>query len=99
VFLSKPAALGRKTVSDVSHQSFKDFIRFGKSQGRNFTGVSSSTVASRAVCHFLLSGYISVGFNVLTTLVNGRFGGTCRLHLQGRRISQARNQHESDSKQ
>jgi hypothetical protein len=24
-----------------------------------------------------------------------RFGGTCRLHLQGRRISRARNQHES----
>jgi hypothetical protein len=24
-----------------------------------------------------------------------RFGGTCRLHLQGRRISQARNQRES----
>jgi hypothetical protein len=27
--------------------------------------------------------------------VNRRFGGTCRLHLQGRRISQARNQSES----
>jgi hypothetical protein len=26
--------------------------------------------------------------------VNRRFGGTCRLHFQGRRISQARNQHE-----
>jgi hypothetical protein len=25
---------------------------------------------------------------------NGHFGGTCRLHLQGRRISQARNQRE-----
>jgi hypothetical protein len=24
--------------------------------------------------------------------VNRRFGGTCRLHLQGRKISQARNQ-------
>jgi hypothetical protein len=28
-----------------------------------------------------------------------RFGGTCRLHLQGRRISQARNQRETCSKQ
>jgi hypothetical protein len=27
--------------------------------------------------------------------VNWRFGGTCRLHLQGRRISRARNQSES----
>jgi hypothetical protein len=27
--------------------------------------------------------------------VNQRFGGTCRLHLQGPRISQARNQHET----
>jgi hypothetical protein len=27
--------------------------------------------------------------------VNGRFGGTCRLHLQGRRISKARNQRET----
>jgi hypothetical protein len=31
--------------------------------------------------------------------VNWRFGGTCRLHLQGRKISRARNQHEWDSKQ
>jgi hypothetical protein len=29
--------------------------------------------------------------------VNRRFGGTCRLHLQGRIISQARNQQESRS--
>jgi hypothetical protein len=28
--------------------------------------------------------------------VNRRFGGTCRLHLQGRRISQARNQCEAE---
>jgi hypothetical protein len=32
-----------------------------------------------------------------TTLkVNRQFGGTCRLHLQGGRISQARNQREAD---
>jgi hypothetical protein len=31
--------------------------------------------------------------------VNRRFGGTCRLHLQGRRISQARNQCEAGGKQ
>jgi hypothetical protein len=31
--------------------------------------------------------------------VNRRFGGTCRLHLQRRRISQARNQRESGGKQ
>jgi hypothetical protein len=31
--------------------------------------------------------------------VNRRFGGTSRLHLQGRKISRARNRHESDSKQ
>jgi hypothetical protein len=30
--------------------------------------------------------------------VNRRFGGTYRLHLQGRRISQARNQREADNK-
>jgi hypothetical protein len=30
---------------------------------------------------------------------NRRFGGTYRLHLQGRRISRARNQHEGDRKQ
>jgi hypothetical protein len=29
--------------------------------------------------------------------VNWRFGGICRLHLQGRRISRARNQHEAGS--
>jgi hypothetical protein len=28
--------------------------------------------------------------------VNRRFGGTCRLHLQGRRISQERNEYEAD---
>jgi hypothetical protein len=28
-----------------------------------------------------------------------RFGGICRLHLQDRRISQVRNQHEACSKQ
>jgi hypothetical protein len=31
--------------------------------------------------------------------VSRRFGGTCRLHLQGRRISQARNQREAGGKQ
>jgi hypothetical protein len=31
--------------------------------------------------------------------VNLSFGGICRLHLQGRRTSQARNQHEACSKQ
>jgi hypothetical protein len=31
--------------------------------------------------------------------VNQSFGGTCRLHLQDRRISQAKNQHETGSKQ
>jgi hypothetical protein len=31
--------------------------------------------------------------------VNRRFGRTCRLHLQGRRIRQARNQREAGSKQ
>jgi hypothetical protein len=30
--------------------------------------------------------------------VNRRFGWSCCLHLQGRRISQARDQHEADSK-
>jgi hypothetical protein len=34
-----------------------------------------------------------------TLLVNRRFEGTYHLHLQGRRISQARNQHEAGSKQ
>jgi hypothetical protein len=29
---------------------------------------------------------------------NQQFGGTCRLHLQGRRINQARNQHEAGTK-
>jgi hypothetical protein len=31
--------------------------------------------------------------------INRRFGGTCRLHLQRRRIRQATNQHEAGSKQ
>jgi hypothetical protein len=31
--------------------------------------------------------------------VNWCFGGICRVHLQGQRISQARNQHEAGSKQ
>jgi hypothetical protein len=31
--------------------------------------------------------------------INRRFGGTCRLHLEGRRISQAGNQREAVSKQ
>jgi hypothetical protein len=31
--------------------------------------------------------------------VNRRFGETCRFHLQGRSISQARNQHEAAGKQ
>jgi hypothetical protein len=33
-----------------------------------------------------------------TLKVHWLFGGTCRLHLQGQRISQARNQHEAGSK-
>jgi hypothetical protein len=31
--------------------------------------------------------------------LNRRFEGTCRLHLQGRKISQGRNQYEAVSKQ
>jgi hypothetical protein len=31
--------------------------------------------------------------------VNQRFGGTYRLHLQGQKVSQARNKHEAGSKQ
>jgi hypothetical protein len=31
--------------------------------------------------------------------VNRKLGGTCRLHLQGRKTSQARNQREAGSKQ
>jgi hypothetical protein len=31
--------------------------------------------------------------------VNRCFGGTCRLHFHGRRVSQARNQHETGTKQ
>jgi hypothetical protein len=31
--------------------------------------------------------------------VNRRFGGICRLHLQGRRISHARKRYEAGSKQ
>jgi hypothetical protein len=31
--------------------------------------------------------------------INRRFGGICRLHIQGRRISQARNQREAGSNQ
>jgi hypothetical protein len=31
--------------------------------------------------------------------VNWRFGGICRLHLQGKRISQEKNQREAGSKQ
>jgi hypothetical protein len=30
--------------------------------------------------------------------INRRFGGTCHLHFQSRRISQVRNQHEADIK-
>jgi hypothetical protein len=41
---------------------------------------------------FCLKGYNSVK-------VNQHFGGTCYFHLQGRRISQARNQHEAVSTQ
>jgi hypothetical protein len=53
----------------------------------------------------------SVGFEVLTAVVterdiarcsplkvNRRFGVTCHLHLQGRRISQAINQREAGGK-
>jgi hypothetical protein len=31
--------------------------------------------------------------------INRHFGGTCHLHIRGRRISKARNQHEAGSKQ
>jgi hypothetical protein len=31
--------------------------------------------------------------------VNRRFGGTCRLHLHGRRINQERNKHEAGSEE
>jgi hypothetical protein len=44
----------------------------------------------------VMKGYISWDIAPCNPLkVNRRFGGTCRLHLQGRRINQARNQRES----
>jgi hypothetical protein len=37
----------------------------------------------------------SIFWDIELLKVNGRFGGTCRLHLQGQRISQARNKREA----
>jgi hypothetical protein len=45
---------------------------------------------------------MSTAFSVTTCSplkVNRRFGGTCRLHLHGRRKKQKRNQHEISSKE
>jgi hypothetical protein len=45
-----------------------------------------------------MTSYIWWGISTCSSLkVNRCFGGTCRLHLQGRRISQVRNQHEAGS--
>jgi hypothetical protein len=39
-----------------------------------------------------------LGYNtVYSVYINGRFRGTCRLYLQGRRIIQARNKREAGS--
>jgi hypothetical protein len=43
-----------------------------------------------------LKSFISWDIKPCSSLkLSRRFGGTCRLHLQGRRISQARNQHKA----
>jgi hypothetical protein len=47
------------------------------------------------VCHSF-SSRPKLLYNVRSSLkVNRRFGGTYRIHLQGWRVSQARNQHET----
>jgi hypothetical protein len=52
---------------------------------------------------FHSSGYeklYSLGYNAVYSVESQRhFGGTCRLHLQGRIISQARSQREASNKQ
>jgi hypothetical protein len=48
---------------------------------------------------FVFEEYYLLGYNAASSVkFNGRLGGTCRLHLQGRRISQARNQSEAGNK-
>jgi hypothetical protein len=48
----------------------------------------------------VIEGFYLLGYKAVYSFnVNRRFGGTCRLHFQGRRnISQARNQREAGSK-
>jgi hypothetical protein len=51
----------------------------------------------------MLINKLSLYYEDITTCsplkVNRRFGGTRRLHLQTRRISQARNEYEADNKE
>jgi hypothetical protein len=53
---------------------------------------------SRAAARLFVD-YDLQGFNECSSVeVHRRFGGTCGLHLQGRRVSQARNQQDAGGK-
>jgi hypothetical protein len=48
----------------------------------------------------VMESYIFWDINLCSPLeVNQRFGRTCHLHIQGKRVGQVRNQHKAGSKQ
>jgi hypothetical protein len=63
-------------------------------------GKSSATVERKTIVGFEVLTPIYVFLDIMPCsriIISGLFGGTCHL-LRGRRISQARNQHEASSK-
>jgi hypothetical protein len=70
------------------------------SRSRPGVGTTSLTASLTTILQCPLKSSISWDITPCSPLkVNRRFGGTCRLHFQGRSISQARNQREAGHKQ
>jgi hypothetical protein len=78
---------------------YTDALFEGAAKGDR-TGVSQHNLSKRNINSNSLSNLKSSIFWDITPCsplkVNGRFRGTCRLHFQGRRVSQARKQREAE---
>jgi hypothetical protein len=76
-----------------------NLLRPLSSNGRCFT---ESLLSNGSTCYNILHNRNFIFWDITPYIplkVNIRFGGTCRLHLHGRRINQERNQRESGIKQ
>jgi hypothetical protein len=89
--VSFPSALLPPTKASLTFHLLADSFQIASTEGTNLCFVGLDVL--KAV---VMKCSVFCDITPCSPLkVNRQFGGTCRLHLQGRRISRARKQHES----